>query len=145
MITDMQKFKNTILCAAFCGTGKTYMCDRTDIDAIEIEYWKYKDKGLQKEYVDEVKNKLGTVDYIFLSTEPDGLRLLKDEGFEITLVYPENELRNEYLDRYIERDSPYDFIGTFMKHWNPWINELKEQKYCKHIVIKKGEYLKDAL
>lgn len=40
--------KNGILCAAFCGTGKTYICEKTDIKAIEIEYWKYKEKGLQK-------------------------------------------------------------------------------------------------
>lgn len=45
--------KHTILCAAFCGAGKTYICEKTDIDAIEIEYWKYKDKGLQKEYVED--------------------------------------------------------------------------------------------
>ena len=64
------------------------------------------------------------------------LKLLKDEGFEITLVYPENELRNEYLDRYIARDSPYDFIGSLMKYWDKFINELKEQKYCKHKVLK---------
>ncbi len=73
------------------------------------------------------------------------MKLLNDTGFEITLVYPKNELRNEYLDRYIERDSSYDFIGTFMKHWNIWINELKEQKYCKHIVLESGQYLQDVL
>mgnify|MGYP007068276178 CR=1 FL=1 len=28
--------KHTILCAAFCGAGKTYICEKTDIDAIEI-------------------------------------------------------------------------------------------------------------
>ena len=77
--------------------------------------------------------------------KPVGKTTLNDEGFEITLVYPKNELRNEYLDRYIERDSPYDFIGTFMKHWNIWIDELKEQKYCKHIVLDKGQYLQDVL
>ena len=66
------------------------------------------------------------------------MRLLNDEGFKIIVIYPKNELRNEYLDRYIERDSPYEFIGTFMKHWNIWINELKEQKYCKHVVLKSG-------
>jgi hypothetical protein len=135
----------TVLCAAFCGTGKTHICNQNDINAIEIEYWKYKDEGLQKEYVNDVKNQIGNVDYIFLSTEPEGLKLLKDEGFNITLIYPENELRNEYLDRYIDRDSSYDFIGTFMKYWNLWINELKEQEYCKHIILKKGEYLQDVL
>ncbi len=135
----------TILCAAFCGSGKTYICEKTNIKAIEIEYWKYKDNGLQKEYIEDVRKNIGKVDYIFISTDPEGLKLLHEDGFEITLVYPENELRNEYLDRYILRDSPYDFIGTFMKYWNLWIDELKEQKYCKHIVLKSGQYLKDVL
>ncbi len=135
----------TILCAAFCGSGKTYICEKTNIKAIEIEYWKYKDIGLQKEYIEDVRKNIGKVDYIFISTDPEGLKLLHEDGFEITLVYPENELRNEYLDRYILRDSPYDFIGTFMKYWNLWIDELKDQKYCKHIVLKSGQYLKDVL
>jgi hypothetical protein len=129
---------NTILCASWCGSGKTYICQKTNIDAIEIEYWKYKDKGLQKEYVEDVEKYFGKVDYIFISTDPEGLRLLHNKGFAITLVYPLNELRNEYLDRYIERDSPSEFIGVFMKYWHPWINELKEQSYCKHIVLTEG-------
>ena len=37
-----------------------------------------------------------------------------------------------YLDRYIDRDNPPDFID----HGEILImdNELKEQKYCKHII-----------
>jgi hypothetical protein len=137
--------KNTIIYSAWCGSGKTFICEKTDIKAVEIEYWKYKEKGLFKEYIQDVKKNFGVVDYIFIATEPQGLKLLHDAGFEITLVYPKNELRNEYLDRYIERDSPYDFIGVFMKYWTPWINELKEQTYCKHIVLNAGQYLQDVL
>jgi guanylate kinase len=135
----------TKLYAAFCGTGKTYICNKTNIKAIEIEYWKYKDNNLYKEYIQDIKKYFGTVDYIFISTDPEGLKLLNNEGYEITLIYPQNELRNEYLDRYIERDSPYDFIGTFMKNWNTWINELKEIHYCNHIILKTGQYLKDVI
>jgi hypothetical protein len=133
----------TVLCAAFCGTGKTYICENTDINAIEIEYWKYKDKGLQKEYIEDIKKYFGKVDYIFIATDPEGLKLLNNEGFNITLVYPQNELRNEYLDKYIKRDDSYDFIGVFMKNWDLWLNELKEQTYCKHVILKKGEFLQD--
>ena len=137
------KYK-TIICASWCGTGKTFICENTDIKSIEIEYWKYKD-GLQKDYVKDIKKNFGEVDYIFVATDPEGLRLLNNEGFNITLVYPRNELREEYLNRYIERDSPTDFIGVFMKYWNTWINELKEQSYCKHIPLNKGQYLQDVL
>jgi hypothetical protein len=135
----------TILYAAFCGTGKTYLCNNFDIKAIEVEYWQYKEKGLQKEYVQDIKKLIGKVDYIFIATDPEGLRLLNEEDFDITLVYPKNELRNEYLDRYIDRDSSYNFIGTFMKNWNLWINELKEQKYYNHIILDSGQYLKDII
>jgi len=139
----IKKHINTQLYAAFCGTGKTYICEKTDIKSVEVEYWKYKD--LQKEYVDEIKKYLGKVDYILITTDPEGLKLLHNEGFDITLVYPENELRNEYLDRYVARDSPYDFIGAYMKYWNIWIDELKEQNYCNHIILKSGQYLQDVI
>ena len=75
---------------------------------------------MQKEYIDDIKKYFGKVNYIFISTDPQGLKLLYDNGFNIVLVYPKNELREEYLDRFIARDSPYDFIGTFMKYWNLW-------------------------
>lgn len=130
--------------AAFCGTGKTYFCENINNKSIEVEYWKYKE-GLQKEYCNDIKKYVGTMDYIFISTEPEGLKLLRDDGFDIVLIYPKNELREEYLDRYIARDSPCDFIGAFMKYWNVWINELKEQTYCQHIVLEKGQYLQDVI
>jgi hypothetical protein len=136
--------KETLLYAAFCGTGKTYICQQTDISAVEIEYWKYKDIR-PNDYVNDIKEHFGKVDYIFISTDPEGLRILNENGFKITLIYPLNELRGEYLDRYIDRDSPSDFIGAFMKYWNPWIDELKEQSYCDHIVLKGGQYLKDII
>lgn len=136
---------HTVLYAAWCGTGKTYVCEKTDIKACEIEYWKYKDKGMQKEYLQDIKNQIGKVDCIFISTDHEGLSLLNAKGYDITLVFPENELRSEYLDRYIKRDSPYDFIGTFMKYWHVWLDELKEQDYCKRIVLKSGEYLSDVI
>ena len=141
----MEDVLNTKLCAAFCGVGKTYVCEKTDIKAVEIEYWKYKEKGLKKDYIEDIKKYIGKVEYIFVSTEPEGIKLLHDEGFDITLVYPENDLRNEYLDRYVARDSPYDFIGSYMKYWNNWINELKKLDYCKHIVLKSGEYLQNVI
>jgi len=36
--------KHTRIIAAFCGAGKTYICEKTDTKAVEVEYWKYKEK-----------------------------------------------------------------------------------------------------
>ena len=53
-----KKYTKAKLYASFCGTGKTYICNKTDVKSIEIEYWKYKDKGLEKEYIEDIKNTL---------------------------------------------------------------------------------------
>ena len=135
----------TIIYAAFCGTGKSFLCSQEGINAIEVEYWKYKGKDSQKDYIKDIRKQIDKVDYIFISTNPDGLRLLQEQGIKFILVYPENKLRSEYLDRFIARDSTYDFIGSFMKYWNTWLDELKEQNYCKHLVLKSGEYLQNII
>ena len=132
----------TILCAAFPGTGKTHICKHTKLKATEVEFWQYES---QTQYIQDVKALIGEVDFVFLSTEVEGLQLLHNEGLEIFLVYPQKNLRNEYLDRYIERDNPYDFIGTMMKFWNTTIEKLQELKYCKHLVLEKNQYLSDIL
>lgn len=136
---------NTVLCAAFCGTGKSYLSKKFKDSYTEIECWEYRKGDFPKNYIQDILSKLGRTNYLFISTDPVILKRLNDLDIKILLIYPENELRDEYLDRYISRDDAYDFIGTIMKNWNIWIDELKEQNYCKHIVLGSGEYLKDVL
>ena len=135
----------TTICAAWPGTGKTFICENTDTQAVEVEYWKYKDSGRIGQYVEDIRKHIGKVQYIFISTDPEGLKIVNKEGLDIVLVYPHNGLRNEYLDRYIERDSPPDFIGVFMKYWSNWLDELKEQDYCAQRILMSGEYVEDVL
>lgn len=135
----------TMLCAAFCGTGKSYLCNNFAENYMELECWEYRKGDFPNNYVQDVISMIGKTKYLFISTDPVILKLLNKLGVKIQLFYPENELRNEYLDRYINRDSPQDFIGAVMKNWDTWINELKEQNYCKHTVLQKGEYLQAVL
>jgi hypothetical protein len=137
--------KNTIIYAAFPGTGKSYLCEKTDVDAVEVEYWKYKEGGLQDKYVEDIKANFGKVDYILISTDPEGLELLYNNGFFIHLVYPLNDLKGEYLSRYIDRGSPENFMGLLMKYWHLWLDELKGIGYCQHIILGSGKYLHDVI
>lgn len=135
----------TILCAAFCGTGKSYLSNNRVGYYREIECWGYREGNFPDNYIQEIFNALGKTKFLFISTDPIVLKKLNYLGIKILLVYPENKLRNEYLDRYLGRDDAYDFIGTIMKNWNIWIDELKEQNYCNHIILKSGEYLYDHI
>lgn len=135
----------TILYAAFCGTGKTRVCDNSKYNIIELECWKYEGKHFPRNYITDIKSKIGKVKYILISTNPVVLKELNKTGIEINLVYPQIELKEEYLLRYRKRKSAKEFITLLGDNWDDWINELKEQKYCKHIVLESGEFLSDIL
>lgn len=135
----------TEIYAAFCGMGKSHLCKSNPNKYKEIECWEYRSGDFPNNYVEEIVKTLGKTEYLFISTDPIILKELNKINIKVNLVYPENELRNEYLERYIERDNPYDFIGTMMKHWHLWINELKDQTYCNQIVLGSGEYLSDVI
>jgi len=134
-----------LLYAAFCGTGKSYLCNNFADDYMELECWKYRQGDFPDNYIQDVIRAMGKTKYLFISTDPVILKELNKRGIKIYLYYPQNKLRNEYLDRFLERDSPQDFIGAIMKCWDTWIDELKAQNYCKHIVLNSGEYLQDVI
>jgi len=136
---------NTKICAAFCGTGKSYLSNNFPDTYKEIECWEYRKGDFPINYVNDVISAMGKTKYLFISTDPIILKELNKRGVEIQLYYPQNELRNEYLDRFIERVSPLDFVGAIMVNWHKWINQLKEQNYCKHTVMNSGEYLQDVI
>ena len=48
-----------VLCASFCGTGKTFICENSHIKAVEVEYWQY--KGQEKEFLQDIKKNIGVV------------------------------------------------------------------------------------
>ena len=136
---------NAILYASFCGTGKSYLCNNFPDICIELECWEYRKGDFPNNYIQDVLNIMGKIKYLFISTDPVILKALNKLGIDIKLFYPKNELRSEYLDRFIDRDSPEDFIGAIMKNWYKWLNELEKQNYCDHTVLNKGEYLRKYL
>lgn len=136
---------NTIIYAAFCGTGKSFLCKKHPNTYKELECWEYRNGDFPNNYIKDVTMMLGKCKYLFISTDPVISKGLKELGIEVKLIYPSIELRNEYLDRYIDRDSPSDFIGEVMKNWTTWITELHEQNYCKQIELESGEYISDVL
>ena len=135
--------KKTVLCAAFCGTGKTFICENSKIKAVEIEYWKY--EGRQGDFLKDINQHVGIFDIVFLQTDSESLNLLQLECIELVLIYPDKSLRNEYLDRYIQRDNPYDFIGSMMKYWDKSIDELNSRDYCKQIILGENQYISNVI
>ena len=135
----------TLLCAAFCGTGKSYLCEKFPDMCIEFECWEYQGKNFPDNYINDIVSKIGKVKYLFISTNPIVLKKLHDMGYMINLYYPKNNLKKEYFKRYIERGSHTEFLEALDKYWDGWLNELKEQNYYRHIILNTNEYLEEKL
>ena len=135
----------TKIISAFCGTGKTYLCENSNKKIIEFECWKYDKGAFPNNCVADVKSKIGEVDIIFISTNPLVLNALTKIGIKIILIYPELNLKNEYMNRYRNRDSLNDFMLMLSKYWDNWLIEIRENKDCQHIRLKTGEYVANVL
>ena len=130
--------------AAFCGVGKTTLCEN-DSDIIEVECWEYREADFPNDYIQEIVEKAEYYQKVCISTDPVSLIPIIESGYDVVLVYPDLTLFQEYMKRYVDRNSPYDFIGVMYKHWHEWIEQLHDIKGCRHIKLNEGQYLSDVL
>jgi hypothetical protein len=70
---------------------------------------------------------------------------LVENGIFFTLVYPEPSIKEEYIQRYIDRGSSESFVNLLTSNWENWISELEEQRGCDKIKLKEGQYLSDVI
>ncbi len=136
---------NTKLCAAFCGTGKSSLCKKFPDTCIEFECWEYQSGDFPDNYIRDIVSMIGKIKYIFISTNPIVLKQLNCLGYNIDLFYPDNKLKSEYFKRFANRNDHIDFIITMNIYWDMWLNELKEQNYSYHTVLKSEEHLEDVI
>ena len=137
--------KKTLIISAFCGTGKTHLCEKSGGKLIEFECWKYSNKpGFPRNIVSHILSTYGTVDGILISTNPMVLNVLPSK-INVVLIYPELHLKDEYIERFMSRGSPDDFISMLSKYWELWITETMARNQLRHIVLKSGQYIESVL
>lgn len=133
-----------MIISAFCGTGKTYLCDNNE-DIIEFECWKYKQKDFPDNCIQDILDSIDKFKIIFISTNPLVINKLVRLGMDVLMVYPDMTLKEEYIKRFKKRGSTKDFILMLDKWWEKWIAEIEENQMCKYKVkLKSGDYLSDV-
>ena len=135
----------TTIVAAWPGSGKTTLCRNNPKTYAEIECWEYRKGDFPCNYVQDVLKAVGETKYLFISIDPVVSKELNKMGIEIQLVYPENQLKEEYHRRYKERGSNLEFIDAYDRYSDVWLDDVKELDYGNHTVLQKGEYLEDVL
>lgn len=147
--------RKTKVIAGFPGIGKTYFMkhnsDKSISDSDSTNFsWADEEKTernpeFPSNYIQHIKDNLGKVDIILVSTHDEVRKALEDNKIEYTLVYPDKELKDEYIKRYSERGSDYKFMDFINTRWDDMINGLEKETYPKKVSLKSGQFLSDKL
>ncbi len=146
---------------AFTATGKTELNKKyknvIDMESTKYKYLNYEEKEenkstdriINKEWpnnyymaLEEVKDKY---DYILISDIICNNYLHKN-NYEYWWIYPNIDLKEEYLKRCRDRGNNKEFIDWYSKLWNQWIKDcLNDKNATRHIELKSKQYLEDVL
>lgn len=147
----MEKFKiGQMVISAFPGTGKSHYVNSEsgympNDFATDSDSSKFDKSDFPKNYIQHIKNNINDgYARIFVSSHKDVREALIKNEIEFTLVYPSLDQKDDYIKRYKERGSSESFIKLISDNWENWINECKNQKGCKHIELKQGQFLSNV-
>lgn len=146
--------KNTKIISAFPGCGKTQCyknnksltildSDSSMFSRIESGNGIIRNSQFPNNYIAHIQENIGKVDIIFISSHEVVRDAMKNEGIEYTLIYPDIELKDEYINRYINRGNDSAFIDIISNNWETWIHDIESEDYPKLIKLSKGMYIND--
>lgn len=118
------------------------------VEKIKDELIKVRNPDFPNNYIEHIKENLGKVDYIFVSTHEEVRKAMADAGIDFILVFPEQSLRAEWVGRCFTRGSGEKFCQLIADQWDDWILQIEEEVVYnnrKHYRLKSNEYLWDAL
>lgn len=126
----------TTIVSAFPGCGKTtyYNANKDkSIDSDSSEFsWITDDNGnktrnpdFPKNYIDHIKQNIGKVKYIFVSSHKEVRDALIKEHIPFLLFYPSINRKQEFLDKYKKRGNTDEFVKMLGNKWEEWITDIQ--------------------
>ena len=70
--------------------------------------------------------------------------LLK-KGIPYVLVYPNRDIKDEYIQRYRDRGNNDSFVDLLDKNWENWMDEMDNQEGCHKVKLNSRQYLADVI
>ena len=146
---------NTKIISAFPASGKTYAFERlskegykildsdsskfnwcydhdsTKLDNIE----KHRNPEFPDNYIQHIKENVGKVDYIFVSSHKSVRNALTANNINFTLVYPSRKMKAEWVGRCFLRGSGEKFCQLIADNWDDWIDEMEATENCDKWVL----------
>lgn len=135
--------KNTIVISAFPACGKTNKVKNynykpyimLDSDSSNFSWTedendnntKTRNPEFPNNYIEHIKENIGKVDVIFVSSHKDVRKALRDNGIKYFMVYPTLDMKEEFLKRMKDRGNNEQFIKLFEDKFEDFVNEIEQE------------------
>jgi len=142
-LNDLEKIK---VIAGFPGIGKSdFVKHNKKLKIKDSDSSEWDKDEFPENYLNYIENIIEYGYTILCSTHEDVRNGLEERDIDYILVYPEENLKDEYIQRYIDRGSPEAFIDMMNEKWDEFIKSCDESIPYKRIRLKKGQYLSDVI
>jgi hypothetical protein len=149
----------TKIVSGFAGIGKTHLKQNSDLKILDLDSKEFKDAledqiTFDEDYPERIKEEYnsGNWDIILVSTHWCTRTGLTHYDIPFDLVYPTEDCKDEYLERYKNRDNNNEqFIGMMEFNFGTFVYQLAKNDdqldtdHGNRIELKPGEYLSDIL
>lgn len=139
--------KDTKIFSVFPVSGKTYAAKKLteqgykvlDLDSSEYSHKYYnfsvagckvdrvKNPSFPENYIKAIKDAIGEYDFIFVSTHKEVRDALEKEKIKYYLVYPNYDMKSEWIGRCYLRGDNKEFCDKLSNNWDQWIEEWNEE------------------
>lgn len=145
----------TKVISAFPAVGKSWLFNELSNKGISVldsdsSSFSWLSKGVRntdfpKNYISHIKDNIGKVDYIFVSSHKEVRDEMNSNSIPYILVYPHESLIKEYIERFIKRGNDVKFIEFISKNWFQFIEDLKSEDCLRKIQLLQGQFLSDVV
>lgn len=149
----LNKEIKTVIILGFPGIGKTYLKEKLKTSGIHIkdsDSSEFDKSQFPTNYINYIKSQIGTTDILLCSTHAEVREAIYNDDYlmqhcPIYIVYPNINLKDEYIRRFKIRGNNDTFINLIETNWNKWITEISNENIFQKIELGKNEYLSHAL
>lgn len=147
--------KNTKIISAYPACGKSHYTNNNasclDSDSslfswITEDGQKKRNPEFPANYIAHIRENIGKVDYIFVSSHLSVRQALEDAGIDYVTVYPDLSLKAEWLERMRKRGNDEAFISFQDENFEKFVESIIEEPHGRNVYyLSAGQYIDSVI
>jgi hypothetical protein len=133
--------------SGFPGIGKSTVYNDRDsygVTILDSDSSTFDKTQFPGNYIQHIKEQTALGNVILCSSHDVVRNALLENGIPFHLVFPAQECKMEYLQRYVDRGSPAAFVDMMYKNWDQFIDGCMSQVGCSQTILQPGQFMCDV-